>query len=306
MNWVELHENEASRDTILVFTYANKKIRPQNCCVPKCTKKVYEENGMKISFHKFPEDKALFRKWIVAIRRDVGKDFKVTDHTRVCSWHFKRLIISHHLQILKPAAVPSVFSWKKGSPVKRKSPKKRNPIERKTSVEGSKTMTAEVTNVTFSSTCDLLSTVTEKEFETAEDFPSTDSKGEFSAGQTSVEDLELIIRNLNIEIERHKEENRKISILLNNLKLEVKELTRRNAAPQARVFSVDRCLESDKDVNFYTGFPGRFAFEKLCELQYVTINVCFFWCESALIQNVATLVETIASSHKNKSVWFSN
>ena len=208
------------------------------------------------------------------------KDFKVTDHTRICSWHFKAVdylpSLTNRKRILKPAEVPSVFIWKKGSPVKRKSPKKKKPIERKTSVEGSKTMTAEVKNVTFSSTCDLLSTVTEKEFETAEDFPSTDSKGEFSARQTSVEDLELIIRNLNIEIERQKEEYRKISILLNNLKLEIKELTRRNAAPQARVFSVDRCLESDKDVNFYTGFPGRFAFEKLCELQYVTINVCFF------------------------------
>lgn len=42
---------------------------------------------MKISFHKFPEDEDLFRKLIVAIRRDVGKDFKVIDHTRVCSRH---------------------------------------------------------------------------------------------------------------------------------------------------------------------------------------------------------------------------
>ena len=56
---------------------------PQNCCVPGCKKKVYEEDGIKISFHKFPEDRELFRKWIVAIRRDVGKEFRVTDHTRV-------------------------------------------------------------------------------------------------------------------------------------------------------------------------------------------------------------------------------
>ena len=56
---------------------------PQNCCVPGGKKKVYEEDGVKISFHKFPEDRELFRKWIVAIRRDVGKEFRVTDHTRV-------------------------------------------------------------------------------------------------------------------------------------------------------------------------------------------------------------------------------
>ena len=54
---------------------------PQNCCVPGCTKKVYEEDGIKISYHKFPENRDLFMKWIVAIRRDEGKDFKVTEHT---------------------------------------------------------------------------------------------------------------------------------------------------------------------------------------------------------------------------------
>ena len=86
----------------------------------------------------------------------------MTDHTQVCSRHFKAAdylpSLTNRKRILKPAAVPSVFIWMKGSPVKRKSPKKRNPTERKTSVEGSKTMTAEVTNVNFTSTCVLLST----------------------------------------------------------------------------------------------------------------------------------------------------
>jgi len=87
----------------------------------------------KISFHKFPEDRELFRKWIVAIQRDVGKEFRVTDHTRVCSRHFK---LSDYLasltgrkKNLKPTAVPSISFWKQGSPVKRKSPKKRSPVK---------------------------------------------------------------------------------------------------------------------------------------------------------------------------------
>ena len=42
----------------------------------ECTEKVYEESGLKIPFHKFPEDRDLFTKWIVAIRRDVGWDGK--------------------------------------------------------------------------------------------------------------------------------------------------------------------------------------------------------------------------------------
>ena len=51
--------------------------------------KVYVENGVKISFHTFPEERKLFMKWIVAIRRDIGKHFQVTTHTGVCSRHFK-------------------------------------------------------------------------------------------------------------------------------------------------------------------------------------------------------------------------
>ena len=105
---------------------------PQRCCVPGCKKKVYEGNGVKISFHKFPEDKSLFRKWIVAIRRDIGKEFRVTDHTRVCSRHFRSsdylTSLAGRKRALKPTAVPSVFFWKQGSPIKRKSPKKRSPV----------------------------------------------------------------------------------------------------------------------------------------------------------------------------------
>ena len=34
---------------------------PQKCCVPRCKEKVNEEDGVKMSFHKFPEDRELFR-----------------------------------------------------------------------------------------------------------------------------------------------------------------------------------------------------------------------------------------------------
>ena len=40
----------------LMFTSGNTKDLPQNCCFPGCTKKVYEEDGVKISFHKFTEN----------------------------------------------------------------------------------------------------------------------------------------------------------------------------------------------------------------------------------------------------------
>ena len=63
---------------------------PQNCCVPECKKKVYVENGVKISFHTFPEERKLFMKWFVAIRRDIGKHFQV----------FARDISSHRIIFL--------------------------------------------------------------------------------------------------------------------------------------------------------------------------------------------------------------
>ena len=62
MSWVELHENEASRAKrrclqILLKLRSRYVVMPQNCCVPECKKKVYVENGVKISFHTFPEEK---------------------------------------------------------------------------------------------------------------------------------------------------------------------------------------------------------------------------------------------------------
>ena len=77
-------------------------------------------------------------KWIVAIRRDIGKHFQVTTHTRVCSRHFKPLkylpSLAGRKRTLKLTAVPSVH-WKKRSPVKRKAPTRRSPIKRKKATE---------------------------------------------------------------------------------------------------------------------------------------------------------------------------
>ena len=124
--------------TRVVFTNAssqNARRMPQNCSVPKCRRKVYVENGHKISYFRFPASSAMFRKWIFAIRRDLGGFFQVTEHTRVCSRHFKpddfKLSFAKRKRERKPTAVPSIFPWRKASPVKRKSPTKRSPIKRK-------------------------------------------------------------------------------------------------------------------------------------------------------------------------------
>ena len=87
----------------------------KNCCVPKCTKKGYLEEEKKILYFKFPQEKHLFDEWIRAIRRDVGRHFKVTENTRVCSRHFKDGDFEVSLtgrRTLPDGAVPSRFEWK--------------------------------------------------------------------------------------------------------------------------------------------------------------------------------------------------
>ena len=113
---------------------------PQNCCVPGCTKKVSEENGVKISFHKFPENRKLFRKWIVAIRRDVGKQFRITDHTRVCSRHFKSsdylTSLARRKKNLKPTAVPSIFFYEARLSGEKEVPEEKKSCKAKIRGEG--------------------------------------------------------------------------------------------------------------------------------------------------------------------------
>ena len=142
-------------------------------------------------------------KWIVAIRRDIGKHFQVTEHPRVCSRHFKPSdylpSLAGRKRTLKPTAVPSVFHWKKRSPVvKRKAPTRRSPVKRKKAT-GKATTKADLP--TCDSTCNVflelqetpfLSSITENLENTTEDQPADDSQS--------------IIRDIQIENERLRKE----------------------------------------------------------------------------------------------------
>ena len=91
-------------------------------------KKVMWKVGTKVHISSF-QKKKMFNKLIVAIQRDVGEYFQVTKHTLVCSRHFKwddfKLSFAKRKRDLKTMALPSVFVWRKESPVKRKSLMKR-------------------------------------------------------------------------------------------------------------------------------------------------------------------------------------
>ena len=182
------------------------QVMPQNCCVPECKRKVNVENRIKISFHTFPEERKLFMKWIVAIfRRDIGKHFQVTTHTRVCSRHFKPSDYSPSLmgrkRSLKPTAVPSVFHWKKRSPVKWKAPTRRSPIKRKKATEKA---TTKADLPMCDSRCEVflepqetpfLLSITENLENTTVDQPADDS-------QSTIRDIQIENEQLRKEIDQ--------------------------------------------------------------------------------------------------------
>lgn len=80
---------------------------PHYCCVPLCRSASNSEEGKKLSFHCFPKDGDLLKKWINSIKRE--KHFQVNKHTRICSLHFKEY--GRVRQRLKADAVPGVFNW---------------------------------------------------------------------------------------------------------------------------------------------------------------------------------------------------
>lgn len=82
-----------------------------HCCVPKCTGSA--RCNSVLSFHTFPKDGELQKKWVINIRRDC---FKITDHTRVCSRHFSPADLiepstAGGRRRLKKGAVPVLFEW---------------------------------------------------------------------------------------------------------------------------------------------------------------------------------------------------
>ena len=100
---------------VLVGNFLLKMPSGDHCCVPQCLSDRRKETGKVVLFHVFPQTCSLRRRWIHAIRRDVGKAFQIRRNTCVCSNHFvdgdycgkeKRRSAR-----LKRDSVPSVFPW---------------------------------------------------------------------------------------------------------------------------------------------------------------------------------------------------
>ena len=108
---------------------------PSFCCVPNCNQKGYStSSGEKVSFFNFPKEPLIRKQWIHAIHRDEGKDFVITERTKVCSLHFRsedlRKSINGRIYI-KEGGIPSKFDSSGPSPKKRKAPSERQPLPAK-------------------------------------------------------------------------------------------------------------------------------------------------------------------------------
>ena len=115
--------------------FSNHFAMPSFCCIPNCNQKGYTlSSGGKVSFFNFPKAPLIRKQWIHVIRREEGKDFVITERTKVCSLHFTsedlRKSINGRVYI-KEGAIPSKFDWSGPSPKKRKAPTEQQPLPAK-------------------------------------------------------------------------------------------------------------------------------------------------------------------------------
>ena len=83
--------------------------------MPECNQKGYKDGkDEKMSYFNFPTDKTRRKPWLRAVRRDEGKDLRVTEKTKVCSRHFRSSDLKKSLNgrvYVNDNVVPSRFKW---------------------------------------------------------------------------------------------------------------------------------------------------------------------------------------------------
>nr|XP_046256217.1 THAP domain-containing protein 6-like isoform X1 [Scatophagus argus] len=84
---------------------------PEHCAAYCCTnRRTIENRARGITFHKFPKDKDIRKKWEVASRTE---RFTASDSSVLCSEHFKQADFDRTGQIvrLRDGVIPSIFSF---------------------------------------------------------------------------------------------------------------------------------------------------------------------------------------------------
>ena len=106
---------------------------PTSCCVPQCNQQGFTTpTGEVVSYVFFPSLLLRRKQWIHVIRREEGKNFKISPSTtKVRSLHFRpedlRKSPSGRIYTAD-GAIPSKFAWSIPSPRKRKAPTLRQPL----------------------------------------------------------------------------------------------------------------------------------------------------------------------------------
>ena len=255
---------------------------PQNCCVPKCTTKVYREGNLKISFHKFPKNKDLLAAWIQAIRRDVGRHFTITSHTRVCSRHFKESDFEKTLagrRALRSAAIPSIFPWKKCSPKKRKPPKYRYVASETVTEFVNEEIQLNNTSLNLDDTSDALEV-------------DGNYQEDRSTQEESTSELKRQIEELKNKLHEEKGKANALVIQLNEMKQQLVNLTTRCDDLEKKSFSLNR-FKNVKSMGFYTGFADSEIFDALydfCDPGENGENIRY-WHSSSTDQDTTVLSE---------------
>ncbi|XP_030230759.1 THAP domain-containing protein 6 [Gadus morhua] len=84
---------------------------PGWCSAYSCSnQRTVDNRNRGITFHKFPKDKDVRKKWEVALRRE---GFTASDYSVVCSQHFKQAEFDRTGQIvrLRDGVIPSLFNF---------------------------------------------------------------------------------------------------------------------------------------------------------------------------------------------------
>ncbi|CAN7992682.1 unnamed protein product, partial [Ixodes hexagonus] len=239
-----------------------------------------------VSFHGFPRHDVLYKKWIIAIKRDEGTHFRVTQYTKVCSIHFQGSDfipgVASGKKILRDTAVPSVFSFRKQSKV-RKPPKQRALPLLGTTVKppGQVPPTQEPTDNDDDIVEQDAGTSSSIDVEGATESPLEPNGRDSSCADlerlaTSVKEQEKEISNLRNECSSLREQLGSAKATVRELQAEQESLASRLAEEKERTstFAIERFKDSDEDIMFYCGLPGYEHFVTLLQFLDPGDNGC--------------------------------
>ncbi|XP_055008740.1 uncharacterized protein LOC110154471 [Boleophthalmus pectinirostris] len=239
-----------------------------HCSVPLCFSN--KQRQPYLSFHGFPTEPCIRKRWVTAIRRDEGPSFKIKQgSTFVCSRHFNESdyvssscsgLALGRLKRLKIGSVPSRFQWNNWGLKRRESVYKK--ASARVGLDVSSDLPLEQP---------LLGDATEQMavVMTEHDYGTTPKPGALDAAAARIQQLEE----------------------------EMKELTTELAQLKVAQVCFRKFCVSDKDIFFYTRFTSRDVFCDFWEALQPSASKVVYWSKS---QKTAQTSEPLSPSPTQK------